>query len=339
MSNKYNLAILGATGLVGETIMEILQQRDFPVNDLSLLASERSAGKRLSFGKKNITVQNVEEFDFSNTDIALFSAGGSVSEKHAPRASQAGCVVIDNTSAFRYQDDIPLVVSEVNPEKVADYKTHNIIANPNCTTMQMMPVLKPLSDAVGLERMNVASYQAVSGAGKSAMQKLSHEVAQIMNARGGEGDLSRQLAFNAVPAIDVLLDNGYTKEEMKIVWESRKILGLPKLRVNATAVRVPVFFGHSMAVNIETREKISADKAMKLLEKAPGVRVVDNRDPFEFPTAVSHATNRDEVFVGRIREDVSHELGLNLWVVGDNIRKGAALNAVQIAEILVKSHL
>jgi aspartate-semialdehyde dehydrogenase len=339
MSKKYNVAILGATGLVGETLMEILEQRKFPIAELNLLASERSAGKRLSFASKNIVVKDVAEFDFAGTDVALFSAGGSVSEKYAPIAAQAGTVVIDNTSAFRYQDDIPLVVSEVNPEKIADYTTHNIIANPNCTTMQMMPVLKPIADEVGLVRMNVASYQAVSGAGRSAMEQLSREIAQIMNVRGNDGDLSKQMAFNAIPAIDVMLDNGYTKEEMKILWESRKILGLPDLRVNATAVRIPVFFGHSIALHIETETKISADKAMKLLKKAPGVVVVDQRDPIKYPTAVSHATNRDEVYVGRIRDDISHECGLNLWVVGDNIRKGAALNAVQIAEILVKSHL
>jgi len=339
MSKKFNVAILGATGLVGETLIDILQERNFPINNLYLLASKRSAGKRLSFGNKNIKVQDVAEFDFSGTDIAFFSAGGSVSEKYAPIAAAAGTVVVDNTSQFRYDDDIPLVVSEVNPEKVADYKNHNIIANPNCTTMQIMPVLKPLADEAGLLRMNIASYQAVSGAGRTAMERLAHETAQIMNAKGAEGDLSRQFAFNVIPEIDVMLENGYTKEEMKMVWESRKILDLPELQVNPTAARVPVFFGHSIALHIETRDKLSADKAMNLLRKAPGVELVDERDPVSFPTAVSHAANRDAVFVGRIREDISHSHGLSLWVVGDNIRKGAALNSIQIGEILVKSHL
>lgn len=339
MSKKYKVAILGATGLVGETIMEILEQRNFPISEICLLASARSAGKRLSFAGKNIKVQDVDTFDFTGTDIAFFSAGGSVSEKYAPIAGNAGAVVIDNTSAFRYQDDIPLVVPEVNPDAIVDYKNHQIIANPNCSTIQIMLALKPIMDEVGLSRVNIATYQAVSGAGRTAMERLSHETAQIMNAKGSEGDLSRQYAFNVIPEIDVMLDNGYTKEEMKMIWESRKILGQADLQVNPTAVRVPVFFGHSVALHIETNKKISADKAMKLLEKAPGVEVVDSRNPVKFPTVVSHAANKDATYVGRIREDISHPTGLNMWVVADNIRKGAALNAVQIAEILVKSHL
>ena len=339
MSKKYKVAILGATGLVGETILDILEEREFPISELCLLASSRSAGKRLSFAGKNIKVLDVDEFDFTGTDIAFFSAGGSVSEKYAPIAGAAGAIVIDNTSAFRYQDDIPLVVPEVNPDAIEMYKTHNIIANPNCSTIQIMLALKPILDEVGLSRVNIATYQAVSGGGRTAMERLSRETAQIMNAKGSEGDLSRQFAFNAIPEIDVMLDNGYTKEEMKMVWESRKILGKPDLAVNPTAVRVPVFFGHSVALHIETERKISADKALNLLKKAPGIEVVDSREPVAFPTAVSHAANNDATYIGRIREDVSHPLGLNMWVVADNIRKGAALNAVQIAEILVKSHL
>jgi len=339
MSRKFKVAILGATGLVGETLMEILEQRQFPIEELSLLASKRSAGKRLSFAGKNIKVLDVAEFDFKGIDIAFFSAGGSVSEQYAPIAGRAGAVVIDNTSAFRYDDDIPLVVPEVNSDSIPEFKNRNIIANPNCSTIQIMLALKPILDEVGLARVNIATYQAVSGAGRTAMERLSKETAQLMNAKGAEGDLSRQFAFNVIPEIDVMLDNGYTKEEMKMVWETRKILGLSDLPVNPTAARVPVFFGHSVALHIETQHKISADKVMNLLEKAPGVEVIDSREPVQFPTALSHAANNDATYVGRIREDISHENGINMWVVADNIRKGAALNAVQIGEILVKSHL
>ena len=339
MSKKIKVAILGATGLVGETIMEILEQRKFPIEELVLLASKRSAGKRLSFANKNLKVLDVAEYDFEGIDIAFFSAGGSVSEKYAPIAAGVGAVVIDNTSAFRYDKDIPLIVPEVNAENIVEYKNRNIIANPNCSTIQIMLALKPILDEVGLERVNIATYQAVSGAGRTAMEKLSRETAQLMNAKGAEGDLSRQFAFNVIPQIDVMTENGYTKEEMKMVWETRKILKLPKLAVNPTAARVPVFFGHSVALHIETSKKISADKVMNLLTKAPGVEVVDERDPVQFPTALSHAANNDATYIGRIREDISHPQGINMWVVADNIRKGAALNAVQIAEILVKSHL
>jgi len=336
---KYNIAIAGATGLVGETLIDILNERKFPYGEVALLASKRSVGKRLSFGTRNISVQDLAEFDFSNTDVAFFSAGGSVSAEFAPKAAAAGAVVIDNTSHFRYDDDIPLVVSEVNPEKIAEYKNRGIIANPNCSTMQLMPPLKAIADKVGITRLNLATYQAVSGAGKTAMERLAKETAQLMNGKGNEDDSSRQFAFNAIPEIDVLLDNGYTKEEMKMVWESRKILQLPDLQVNPTAVRIPVFFGHSIAVHMETEQKITAKEAAELMGNTAGVTLVDGREPFTFPTPVSHGASNDDVFVGRIREDISHSNGLNLWVVADNIRKGAALNAVQISEILVKSHL
>jgi len=336
---KYNIAIVGATGLVGETLIDILVSRQFPYAEVALLASKRSAGKRLSFGNKNITVQDLAQFDFTGTDIAFFSAGGSISEKFAPIAADAGAVVIDNTSHFRYDDDIPLVVSEVNPEQIAEYKNRGIIANPNCSTMQIMPPLKAIADKVGINRINIATYQAVSGAGKSALQELAKQTVDIMNVKGTEGDTSRQYAFNVIPQIDVLLENGYTKEEMKMVWESRKILQLPDLQVNPTAVRVPVFFGHSMAIHLETDQKMSAIEAKELLQKQTGITVIDQHDPFEFPTAVSHAANHDDVFVGRIREDISIDNGLNLWVVADNIRKGAALNAVQVGEILVDKYL
>ncbi len=336
---KLNIAIVGATGLVGETLIDILVDRKFPVAEIALLASERSAGKRLNFGGRNISVKNLAEFDFKDIDIAFFSAGGSISAEFAPKAAAAGAVVIDNTSHFRYDDDIPLVVSEVNPEQIAAYKSRGIIANPNCSTMQIMPPLKAIADVAGLKRLNLATYQAVSGAGKSALEQLAKETVNIMNAKGTEGDTSRQYAFNAIPQIDVLLENGYTKEEMKMVWESRKILQLPDLQVNPTAVRVPVFFGHSIAVHLETEQKISAAEAKSLLQSTAGVTVIDQHDPFEFPTAVSHAANQDDVFVGRIREDISLDKGLNLWVVADNIRKGAALNAVQVGELLHQKYL
>jgi len=321
MSKKYKVAILGATGLVGETLMEILEQRKFPIEELTLLASKRSAGKRLNFAGKSHKVIDVATYDFKDIDIAFFSAGGSVSQEFAPIAGAAGAVVIDNTSAFRYDDDIPLIVPEVNADRISDYKNRNIIANPNCSTIQIMLALKPILDEVGLERVNIATYQAVSGAGRTAMERLSRETAQLMNAKGAEGDLSRQFAFNVIPEIDVMQDNGYTKEEMKMVWETRKILGQPDLAINPTAARVPVFFGHSAALHIETLQKISADKVMNLLKKAPGVEVVDEREPVQFPTALSHAANNDATYVGRIREDISHPKGLNMWVVADNFIK------------------
>lgn len=336
---KYNIAIVGATGLVGETLIDILVERTFPVDEVALLASARSAGKRLQFGNKSVTVKDLAEFDFSNTDVAFFSAGGSISAEYAPKAAEQGAVVIDNTSHFRRDEDIPLVVSEVNPEAIAGYKNRGIIANPNCSTMQIMPPLKAIADKVGLKRLNLATYQAVSGAGKTELERLAKETANIMNAKGIEGDTSRQYAFNAIPQIDVLLENGYTKEEMKMVWESRKILQMPDLQVNPTAVRIPAFFGHSIAVHAETEQKISANETKELLEQTEGVTVVDNHEPFEFPTAVSHAANNDDIFVGRIREDVSYDKGINMWVVADNIRKGAALNAVQVGEILIRDHL
>ncbi|HMA12909.1 MAG TPA: aspartate-semialdehyde dehydrogenase, partial [Steroidobacteraceae bacterium] len=256
------------------------------------------------------------------------------------RAGKAGCIVIDNTSQFRYQDDIPLVVTEVNPHAIAGYRKHNIIANPNCSTMQMLVALKPLHDAAGITRINVATYQSVSGAGKEAVDELAQQTGELLNGRPVTPKvIAKQIAFNCVPQIDKFQDNGYTKEEMKMFWETQKIMGDKSIQVNATAVRVPVFFGHSEVVNIETRRKLSAAEARKLLEKAPGVTVMDERVPGGYPTAATEAANHDTVYVGRIREDISHERGLNLWVVSDNVRKGAATNSVQIAEILVREYL
>jgi len=340
MSKTLNVAVLGATGLVGEMLLTVLEERKFPVGELFPLASSRSLGKTVSFRGREIDVIDAETFDFARAQVGLFSAGGDVSAKYAPRAAAAGCVVVDNTSQFRYDDDIPLVVPEVNAKAIAQYPKRGIIANPNCSTIQMVVALKPIYDAVGIERINVATYQSVSGAGRRAVDELADQTAQLLNGRPIEPKvIARQIAFNCVPQIDKFMDNGYTKEEMKMHWETQKILGDTKIRVNATAVRVPVFFGHSEAVHIETEKRITAAEARALLERAPGLQVMDERKPGGYPTAVTEAANHDTVYVGRIREDISHERGLNLWVVGDNIRKGAATNAVQIAEILAREYL
>jgi len=340
MSRRFNVAVAGATGLVGGTLLSILEQRDFPVGEIFPLASARSAGKTVKFRGQDVPVQDLATFDFSKAQIGLFSAGASVSKVHAVRAGQAGCVVIDNTSQFRYQDDIPLVVTEVNPHAIAGYRKHNIVANPNCSTMQMLVALKPLHDAAHIERINVSTYQSVSGGGQKAMDELSLQTTALAN--GGTVTpqvIAKQIAFNCVPQIDVFLDNGYTKEEMKMFWETQKIFEDTSIRVNATAVRVGVYFGHSEAVSIETRRKLTEDEARELLSRAPGVVLMDERKPGGYPTAVTEAAGTDGVYVGRIREDISHERGLNLWIVSDNIRKGAALNTIQIAEILVKDYL
>ena len=340
MSKKYNVAVVGATGAVGETMLAILHQRNFPLGEVYAVASSRSAGSRVAFGDHMLVVQELDTFDFSKVQIGLFSPGAAVSKIYAPRAAAAGCVVIDNTSQFRYDDDIPLIVPEVNPGALAQYKNRNIIANPNCSTIQMLVALKPIYDAVGIERINVCTYQAVSGTGKEAISELASQTASLLNGQPIEAQVyPKQIAFNVLPQIDVFMDNGYTKEEMKMVWETRKIMGDERIQVNPTAVRVAVFFGHSEAVHIETRAKISAAEVRALLEKAPGVTVVDSHEDGGYPTAVTEATNQDPVFVGRIREDISHPRGINLWVVSDNVRKGAALNSIQIAEMLVKSHL
>ena len=334
MSKTFNVAVVGATGAVGETMLSILDERDFPIATLHLLASERSAGKRVEFRGKDHVVRDLATFDPAGVDIALFSAGGATSKDYAPKFAAAGAVVIDNSSAFRYEDDIPLVVSEVNPE-AARRRPRGIIANPNCSTMQMLVALKPIFDAAGIERLNIATYQSVSGTGAKALEELGRQTAALLNFQDVEPKVYPvQIAFNVIPHGGDFCDNGYTSEEMKLVWETRKILGDDSIRVNATVARVPVFYGHSEAVNIETREKLSAADARRLLEKAPGVEVVDEHKGGGYPTAVTHASGKDPVYVGRIRDDLSHERGLNLWIVADNIRKGAALNAVQIAELV-----
>jgi aspartate-semialdehyde dehydrogenase len=340
MERLVDVAVVGATGAVGEAMIEILEQRDFPVRELYPLASERSAGKTITFRGKSIGVENLAEFDFSRVEIGLFSAGGSISAEYAPKAAAAGCVVIDNTSHFRQESDIPLVVPEVNPEAIEEYSNRNIIANPNCSTIQMLVALKPLYDAVGIERINVATYQAVSGTGKPAIEELAGQTARLLNGQPVDCEVyPKQIAFNVLPHIDTFQDNGYTREEMKMVWETQKIFADDSIQVNPTCVRVPVFYGHSEAVHIETREKITSDEARKLLEMAPGVVVVDSHEDGGYPTAVGDSAGEDPVFVGRIREDISHPRGLDLWVVSDNVRKGAALNSVQIAESLLKIYL
>lgn len=338
MAQKFDVCVLGATGLVGKTIIEILEQRDFPINKLYPLASARSAGEFIEYKGESIEVLNADNFDFSQAQIGFFSAGGATSAKFAPIAGEAGCIVIDNTSEFRYEDDIPLIVPEVNPEALGEYRNRNIIANPNCSTIQMLVALKPIQDAVGISRINVSTYQSVSGGGKESMDELAKQTADLLSGKPVESkNFSRQIAFNVIPQIDVFLDNGYTKEEMKMVWETKKIFGDDNILVNPTAVRVPVFYGHGEALHIETNSPISAEEVKDLLENAEGVVLC--RDDADFPTQIGEASGKDDTFVGRVREDISHNCGINMWIVSDNTRKGAATNSIQIAELLVKDHL
>jgi aspartate-semialdehyde dehydrogenase len=340
MSRLFDVAVVGATGAVGETMISILAERNFPINNLYLLASSRSEGKRIDFKGKSLVVGDLEKFDFGKVQIGLFSPGASISAVYAPKAVQAGCVVVDNTSQFRQEPDIPLVVPEVNPKAVAQYRSRGIIANPNCSTIQMLVALKPIYDAVGIERINVATYQSVSGTGKEAIEELASQTAALLNGKPIVAEVyPKQIAFNVLPHIDIFMENGYTKEEMKMVWETQKIFVDYTILVNPTTVRVPVFYGHSEAIHIETRDKITVEQARELWQQAPGVVLMDERQPGGYPTAVTEAANQDPVFVGRIREDISHPRGLNLWVVSDNIRKGAALNTIQIAEILIKDYI
>jgi len=341
MSRKLNIAVVGATGAVGETIISILKERNFPVANLYPLASARSAGKTITYKKKQYDIEDVEYFEFADVDIALFSAGSAVSAKYAPIAAEAGCIVIDNTSCYRYDDDIPLVVPEVNANRIADFKYRGIIANPNCSTIQMVVALKPIHDAVGISRINVATYQAVSGSGKEAIAELVGQMGELLNGRPVEKSVvyKQQIAFNVLPHIDDFQENGYTREEMKMVWETHKIFEDDSIMVNPTTVRVPVLYGHSEAIHLELKKPLTAKKAKALLSKAPGVKVIDSIAKEQYPTPLKDAVDQDDVLVGRIREDISHPTGLNLWVVADNIRKGAATNAVQIAEILQQEYL
>ena len=340
MANKtFNVAVVGATGTVGETICQLLAQRQFPIGQFYPLASQRSAGERIVFNKKNLMVQDLSQFDFNGVDIALFSAGATVSEQYVPVAVAAGAVVIDNTSCFRADAKVPLVISEVNPHCIAEYNNKNIISNPNCSTIQMLVALKPLHDAVGIKRINVATYQSVSGSGRAAIDELAGQTRALLSAQSVSKKIyPKQIAFNLIPHIDALQENGYTKEEMKMVWETKKIFEDASIQVNPTAVRVPVFFGHSEAIHLETKQKITKQQAIACLSTAPGVKLIDET-PFDYPTPCFEGNGTDLVYVGRVREDISSENGLNLWVVADNVRKGGALNAVQIAEILARDYL
>ncbi len=340
MSKVFDVAVVGATGAVGETMLSILAERNFPVGNVYALASERSAGKRVEFGTRQLVVQDLAKFDFSQVQIGIFSPGASVSKIYAPIAAEAGCVVIDNTSQFRYDDDKPLIVPEVNAHAIGQYKATNIIANPNCSTIQMLVALKPIHDAVGITRVNVCTYQAVSGTGKEAIEELGGQTARLLNGQAAQTSVyPKQIAFNALPHIDTFQENGYTKEEMKMVWETHKIMEDDTIKVNPTCVRIPVFYGHSEAIHLETRDPITADQARHLLGSAPGIVVLDEHKDGGYPTAVTESAGTDAVYVGRIRQDISTEKGLNLWVVSDNVRKGAALNSVQIAECLAESYL
>ena len=333
-----NVCVAGATGAVGRTILKVLEERNFPLDKLFPLSSSRSAGTTIQFRGEAITVQDIADFDFSQAQVGLFSPGGAVSAIYAPKAAEKGCVVIDNTSHFRMEPDVPLIIPEVNPQDIAGYTNRGIIANPNCSTTQMLVALSPIHHAVGIERINVATYQAVSGSGVAAIDELT---AQSKATLAGEQPTvsvyPKQIAFNCLPQIDVFTENGYTKEEMKMVLETQKILD-PNIVVNPTAVRVPAYIGHSEAIHIETRDKISTQEARELLSKAQGITVVDERVDGGYPTAIE-SEDTDTVFVGRIREDISHARGLNMWVVSSNIRKGAATNTIQIAECLVKDYL
>ncbi len=336
MGRKLKVAVVGATGAVGEAMLAVLAERRFPA-EVVALASARSAGDLVAFGDDEVLVQELAGFDPAGVDIALFSAWADVSRESAPKFAAAGAVVVDNSSAFRRDPDVPLVVAEVNPEAL-EQRPKGIVANPNCSTMQMLVALAPLHRAAGIERINVATYQSVSGTGRRALEELGRQTAALLNFQPADAEVYPvQIAFNVIPHGGDFLDNGYTTEEMKLVWETRRILGDEAIAVNATVVRVPVFYGHSEAVSIETRDKLSAERARELLRAAAGVEVVDERAGGGYPTPVTHASGRDPVYVGRIREDLSHPRGLNLWVVADNIRKGAAVNAVQIAELLLPS--
>ena len=334
MKNERKIAVIGATGAVGEVMLSILAERGHAAENVTALASERSAGKQVEFGNRSLVTQELAAFDFAGIDYALFSAGGSVSEAHAPRAAAAGAIVIDNTSAFRYVDEIPLVVPEVNPHALADVRPGAIIANPNCSTIQMLVALAPIQRAAGIDRINVATYQSVSGAGRRGMQELSTQTANRLDHQDIEvSKFAQPIAFNVLPQIDEMLDNGYSREEMRMVWETQKIFEDQDILVNATAVRVPVFVGHAEAVHFETREPIEIDEVRRLLLQAPGVRLVEGQGMIH-ATPVTHAAGTDPVFVSRLRRDLTHPRGVSMWVVADNVRKGAALNAIQIMEWL-----
>ena len=336
MSEKLNIAVVGATGAVGEAMLSILAEYGFRDANVHALASERSLGKTVDFGNRCLAVEVLDDFDFAGCDFALFSAGGGISLEHAPRAAAAGCTVIDNTSAFRLDPEIPLVVPEINGDLLENLEQGSIIANPNCSTIQMLIAIAPIHAIAGLDRVNVATYQSVSGAGSEGMEELARQTMDRLSFKDVKPSVFAQpIAFNAIPVIDTMQDNDYTREEMKLHWETCKILRDDSIGVNATAVRIPVFYGHSEAVHLETSRDISMEDVREAMHKAPGLVLIDDTDPKAQVTAVTHAAGKDEVFVSRLRRDHSHPSGINLWVVGDNVRKGAALNAVQILKMMV----
>jgi len=338
-SRKFHVAVVGATGAVGNQMIACLEEMNFPVKHLSLLASARSLGRQLRFKGDSIDVQELTERSFQDVDLALFSAGGSTSEKFAPMAAQAGCVVIDNSSAWRMDPQVPLVVPEVNPHAVAQYKQKGIIANPNCSTIQLVVALNPIHQKFGIRRIVVSTYQSVSGTGKKAIDELFNQTRAMINFLAVERSVyPHRIAFNCLPHIDKFLDNGYTKEEMKMVNETRKIMEAPMMGVTATTVRVPVFFGHSESINVETERPCPPEEVRRILASAPGIKVVDDPSQNRYPLAID-AAGQDLTLVGRIRRDESVANGINLWIVADNIRKGAATNAVQIAQILAQTYL
>lgn len=340
MSKTLDLAVIGATTLVGEAILDLLASRKFPFGKVYALEADTDGEQDVDFGNRTLDVETLADFDFACVQLALFATTEAVAAQYVPQAVAAGCVVIDDSSCFRQEADVPLVVAEVNPAAIAGYRQRGIIANPGSNVSQMLVALKPLHDAATITRINIATYQAVSGSGRAGVGELAHQTAQLLNARPVEPDIyPKQIAFNLLPRIGEVLDNGYTQEEMKLVWETRKVLGLPELAVNPTTVRVPVFFGHAAAIHVETQRKLTAQEAVALLAHAPGVEVLDGSEADAFPTPVTEAVNAEVVYVSRVREDISHPSGLDLWVVADNVRKSAALNSVQIAEILVYDHL
>ena len=333
----YNVAVVGATGLVGETIISILEERNFPLENIVPLASARSLGKEVSFREEKIPIVELQSFDFKNMDFCFFSAGADVSSEFVPIATKQGAIVIDNTSCFRYEDDVPLVVPEVNPDALASYTSRNIIANPNCSTIQLVVALAPIHKIAKIKRINVATYQSASGAGRRSLELLNQQIEASLN--GGDGSWEQLFAFNVIPQIDEFQENSFTKEEMKLVWETQKILNDYDLLVNATAVRVPVKVGHAESVNIETEIGITPDQVKEILSQSQGIKVIDDVSKSSYPTPRTHGDQTDDVFVGRIRKDHTLKNGINLWVVADNLRKGAALNSIQIAEVLIQSYI
>ena len=340
MSKKYNIAVVGATGAVGKMMIQILLERNFPIKKLYLLASKKSEGKKLKINGEEYLISSLDDFDFKDTDIALFSAGGEISKKYASVATKNNTIVIDNTSFFRYEKNIPLIVPEVNGDEISKYNETGIIANPNCSTIQMLVAIKPIHDVCKIKRINVCTYQAVSGSGSLAIEELKDQVLAYTNNKDIKSNVyPKQIAFNVIPQIDKFMDNGYTKEEMKMVWETKKILD-NSIEVNPTTVRVPVFYGHSEAVHLELAQKITANKVKDIfMDNSNDVVLIDEHKDGGYPCAANECEDSNDVFVGRVREDISIPNGINLWVVSNNIRKGAAYNSIQIAELLIKDYL